>query len=61
VLAGGSLPSPEHFGRLAMQTIVPEALTDNVEAYVAHAARWHLGAAVRGLPGVHNKQVLIGG
>ncbi len=49
VLAGGSLPNPEQFGRLTMQTIVPELtaqfrelgeleapedLADDVEAYV---------------------------
>lgn len=50
VLAGGSLPSPEQFGRLAQETIIPELtaqfrelgelarpedLADDVDAYLA--------------------------
>ena len=50
VLAGGSLPSPEQFGRLAQETIIPELtaqfrelgeldppedLSDDIDAYVA--------------------------
>lgn len=70
VLAGGALPSPEQFGRLTMQTIVSEDLTDDVEAYVAQGEGVVAYVAHRderrvllqlGHEGVHNKQVLIRG
>lgn len=69
VLAGGALPSPEQFGRLTMQTIVPELtaqfrelgeleasedLTDDVEAYVAHRDERRVLLQL-GHEGVHNK------
>lgn len=69
VLAGGALPSPEQFGRLTMQTIVPELtaqfrelgeleasedLTDDVEAYAAHRDERRVLLQL-GHEGVHNK------
>lgn len=76
VLAGGSLPSPEQFGRLTMQTELNDKATQTGSPTPAASDLSSVdspglrrvdgrprtpGGFAGGLPGVHNKQVLIRG